>query len=150
MKTILSLFLTLFFITISNGQTEKSNINTSRSNIKQQLTKPADSLTEKANHNTARSNKNTIKVDENNTIESPQVKKSGSNTNPYFQQNSMDGEMVGKTSKGIDKKDIKRMNTVKDTLQQKNNQNTDDSETSSKKAKKVKFKAGSELSDKVN
>jgi hypothetical protein len=92
MKKLFTLFLTLFFITVSNAQTEKANINTSRSNIKNKVTKPADSLQQKVDHNSVRSNKSSVKGDGNITTDSLKTKQASQN-NPYFKENSLSGEM---------------------------------------------------------
>jgi len=121
MKTLFTLFLTLFLITVSYGQTEKANINTSRSNIKGNIIKPVDSLQQKANHNTARSNKNNIK-DDSETTSNNLEQKSNSNSS--------------------------RSNTKESITKPADSLKT--SKTSANKSKKVRFKAGAELSDKVN
>lgn len=122
MKNLFTLVLTLFFIALSNAQTEKANINTSRSNIKNKTVKPTDSLQQKANHNTARSNKNTVK-ENSEDISSEEM--------PNHQQ---------KTNINTSRSNTKGQAKPADT------DNLDTNEPSSK----VKFKAGAELSDKVN
>jgi hypothetical protein len=143
MKNLFTLLLTLFFFTVSNAQTEKANINTSRSNIKHKVNKPTDSLPEKANHNTARSNKNTVKGDEENITDGLK-EKDVSQTNPYFKTNPLSGEMPNQQKANIN---TSRSNTKG---QAKPADSIDNGDTSSNRAKKVKFKAGVELSDKVN
>ncbi len=118
MKNLFTLFLTLFFISVSNGQTEKATINTSRSNTKGSITKPADSLQQKANINTSRSNSK------------------GSITKPA---DSLQQKANINTSRSNSKGSITKPS---DSL--------NNGDTSSDKSKKVKFKAGAELSDKVN
>jgi hypothetical protein len=143
MKNLFTLFLALFFISVSNGQTEKATINTSRSNTKGSITKPDDSLQQKANHNSVRSNKSTIKEDGKNTTDSLKQKEA-SQTNPYFKNNTLSGEMPNQQKANIN---TSRSNTKG---QAKPADSLDNSDTPASKAKKVKFKAGVELSDKVN
>lgn len=143
MKNLL-LFLTLFFITVSNAQTEKANINTSRSNIKNKVTKPIDTLHKKANHNSVRSNKSTIKGDGENATDSLKTKKSSQN-NPYFKNNTLSGELPTnqqKTNINTSRSNTKGLAKPADSLK--------NSDASSNKAKKGRFKAVPELSDKVN
>jgi hypothetical protein len=120
MKNLFTLFLTLFFISVSNGQTEKATINTSRSNTKGSITKPDDSLQQKANHNTARSNKNTIKGDGGSPAD----------------------DLPEKANSNTSRSNIKK-------IVNKPNDSLNNGDTASDKSKKVKFKAGAELSDKV-
>lgn len=144
MKNLFTLFLTLFFITVSMAQTEKANINTSRSNIKNKVTKPVDTLQKKANHNSVRSNKSTIKGDGENNTDSLKTKQSSQN-NPYFKNNTLSGEMPTiqqKTNINTSRSNSKGQAKPTDSL--------NNSDASSNNAKKIRFKAGAELSDKVN
>ena len=99
MKNLFTLVVALFFITVSNAQTEKANINTSRSNIKNKVTVPVDTLQQKADHNSVRSNKSTGKKDGGNTTDSLKTKQASQN-NPYFKNNTLSGEMPSVQKKG--------------------------------------------------
>jgi hypothetical protein len=143
MKNLL-LFLTLFFITVSNAQNEKANINTSRSNIKNKVTVPVDTVQQKVDHNSVRSNKSTIKKDEEDTTDRSKTKQASQN-NPYFKNNTLEGEMPTNQQKAninTSRSNTKSLAKPADSL--------NNSDASSKNAKKVRFKAGAELSDKVN
>jgi hypothetical protein len=195
MKNLFTLVVALFFIIVSNAQTEKANINTSRSNIKNKVTVPVDTVQQKVDHNSVRSNKSTIKKDEEDTTDRSKTKQADQN-NPYFKHNASSGEMPKNQQKADHNSVRSNKSTIKedggnttDSLKtkqasqnnpyfknstlagempsdmQKANINTsrsntkslakpadslNNSEASTNKAKKVRFKAGAELSDKVN
>jgi len=98
MKNLFTLVVALFFITISNAQTEKANINTSRSNGKNKGTVPVDTLQHKADHNSVRSNKSSSKKDGGNTTDSLKTKQASQN-NPYYKENPLSGDLPSNKQK---------------------------------------------------